>query len=290
MVGVPAKVSGCERLIVTTPPSSDGAIRDSVLVAANEVGVDEIYKLGGAQAIGAMAFGSESIIPVSKVFGAGNTYVTSAKMQVFGDVDIDMPAGPSEVMVIADDSADARYIAADLISQCEHGEESAAVLITDSADFAEKVSTQTVKQANELRTGETIIKSLNNYGAIILVEDINDSVEIANDYAPEHLEIVTRNYNQISKEIKNAGSIFLGEYSSEPAGDYATGTNHVLPTNGYAKMFSGLSIDSFGKWIQFQELTKEGLDKIRSAVDTLAEEENLPAHANAVNIRFEEDE
>jgi histidinol dehydrogenase len=209
-------------------------------------------------------------------------------MAVFGEVDIDMPAGPSEVMVIADESAKADYVAADLISQCEHGTDSAAVLITDSVQLTKRVQKLAVAQAEKLATASTIKKSLENYGRIILVDKIEDSVKIANDYAPEHLEIICKNQTDIAiaKEIVNAGSVFIGEYSSEPAGDYCSGTNHVLPTNGYAKMFSGLSVESFGKWIQFQELSKAGLASIKDEITTLADVEGLPAHANSINIRF----
>jgi len=297
MVGVPALVGGSSELIICTPPDRAGQVPKATVCAVeilkrvfkeklqNEFSI-RVFKIGGAQAIAAMTYGTESVSKVSKIFGAGNSYVTAAKMLAFGEVDIDMPAGPSEVMIMADDNANPDWIAADLISQCEHGVESAGVLITTSKKFAEQVKLSAYKQANKLSTKDTILKSLNSYGAAIIVKNWNEGVEIVNEYAPEHLEIVTKNYIELKDKIVNAGSVFLGKYSSEPAGDYATGSNHVLPTNGYAKMFEGLSVDAFGKQVEFQELDESGLKSIQSTVDILATEEGLPAHANAVNIRF----
>ncbi len=286
MVGVPAKLAGCRELIVCSPPDKTGNIPASTLVACNEVGVSKIYKVGGAQAVAAMAYGTETIEKVYKIFGAGNSYVTAAKMLVFGEVDIDLPAGPSEVMIVSDDSSNPDWIAADLIAQCEHGTESAGVLITNSLNFAKRVKASALIQAKNLASFETILTSLNNYGAAIVVSNWDEAIDLVNDYAPEHLEIATSNYLELKDKIINAGSVFLGKYSTEPAGDYVTGSNHILPTNGYAKMFSGLSIDAFQKQIEFQELTKEGLESVKFAIDEMAKEEGLPAHANACDIRF----
>jgi histidinol dehydrogenase len=286
MVVVPAQVSGCKEIVICTPPDQDGKINPAVLVTANELGINKIYKVGGAQAIAAMAYGTETIPKTYKVFGAGNSFVTLAKMKVFGDVAIDMPAGPSEIMIVADKSANYKYVAADMISQCEHGVESSAVLITDSQILAENVAIECYEQAKNLASADTIKQSLDNYGAIIKVSNIEQAIDIVNDFAPEHLEIITKDAYNFAKNINNAGSIFLGQYSSEPAGDYASGSNHVLPTNTYAKMFEGLSVNSFGKWVEFQELTKNGLSKITKTINVLAKVEKLPAHANAINIRF----
>jgi histidinol dehydrogenase len=288
MVVVPAQISGCREIVICTPPNQDGKINPAVLVTANELGVSKIYKVGGAQAIAAMAYGTETIPKTYKVFGAGNSFVTLAKIKVFGDVAIDMPAGPSEIMVVADKTANYKYVAADMISQCEHGVESSAVLVTDCEELASQVEQECYRQAKSLSSFDTINMSLRNYGAIIIVNEINDAINIVNDFAPEHLEIITKDAYNFAKNINNAGSIFLGQYSSEPAGDYASGSNHVLPTNKYAKMFEGLSINSFGKWIEFQELSKDGLASIKDTINVLAKVENLPAHANSINIRFEE--
>lgn len=286
MVGVPAKVAGCKEIVVCSPPLSDGNINPFVIIACNEVGINQIYKVGGPGAIASMAYGTETIPKTYKIFGAGNNYVTTAKLLVQKDTAIDMPAGPSEILIIADNSANPEWIAADLLSQCEHGPDSAAVLITNSLKLAEEVKIQVSIQTKLLPTKKTIEQSLKNYSAIIIVKDLAEAVNLANKYAPEHLEIVTRNAELLSKDVVNAGSVFLGEYSTEPAGDYATGGNHVLPTNGYSKMYQALSVDSFGKQIEFQTLTKKGLSKIRKTINTLANAEGLPAHARAVNIRF----
>lgn len=296
MVVVPAVLAGCKEIVITSPPDKSGNIPDSTLTAMacvknffKDKNYDfkiRIFKVGGAQAIAGMAYGTKSIPKVYKVFGAGNSYVTAAKMLTFGEVDIDMPAGPSEVMIIADETANPDWVAADLISQCEHGKESAGVLITNSELFAKQVKDSAYQQTSDLHTGEIIKKSLRNYGACIIVKNWEDAIELVNEYAPEHLEINTENYLELKDRVINTGSIFLGKYSSEPVGDYASGSNHVLPTNGYAKMFEGLSIDAFGKQVEFQELTKEGLLNVKDAVNELASVEGLPAHANAVNIRF----
>lgn len=296
MVGVPALIAGCRELVICTPPDSDGFVPNSTLVAIEvlnrffesktNASSIKVFKVGGAQAIAAMAYGTKTIPKVYKIFGAGNTFVTAAKMSVFGEVDIDMPAGPSEVMILADESVSPQWIAADLISQCEHGEESAAILVTNSKSYAKEVQKSAFELAETLSTKETIIKALNNYGVAVVVENWDQAIEIANTYAPEHLEITMENYMEIKDRIINAGSVFLGKYSSEPAGDYATGSNHVLPTNGFAKAFEGLSVNSFLKKIEFQTVSKSGLESILDAVNILASEEGLPAHANALNIRF----
>lgn len=285
MLGVPAKIAGCSEIVLCVPPGKDGKVPSAVLVAADICGISKIFKVGGAQAVAAMAYGTESIPKVSKIFGPGNQYVTTAKMLVYGEVDIDMPAGPSEVLVFADKDADPAWIAADLLSQLEHGEDSQAILITTSEFLVRKVLIEVKNQTENLERKEIIKKSLDNSFAII-VENEDQACEIINEYAPEHLEIISKNENQILKKIKNAGSVFLGKYSSEPLGDYATGSNHTLPTSGYAKMFSALSVESFGKKMQIQRVTKDGIKKLRNTVEVLATREGLGAHKNAISIRF----
>ena len=285
MLGVPAKIAGCSEIVLCVPPGKDGKVPSVVLVAADICGISKIFKVGGAQAVAAMAYGTESIPKVSKIFGPGNQYVTTAKMLVYGEVDIDMPAGPSEVLVFADKDADPAWIAADLLSQLEHGEDSQAILITTSEFLAKKVLIEVRNQTENLERKEIIKKSLENSFAII-VETEDQACEIINEYAPEHLEIISKNESQILKKINNAGSVFLGKYSSEPLGDYATGSNHTLPTSGYAKMFSALSVESFGKKMQIQRVTKDGIKKLRNTVEVLATREGLGAHKNAISIRF----
>ena len=285
MLGVPAKIAGCSEIVLCVPPGKDGEVPSVVLVAADICGISKIFKVGGAQAVAAMAYGTESIPKVSKIFGPGNQYVTTAKMLVYGEVDIDMPAGPSEVLVFADKDADPAWIAADLLSQLEHGEDSQAILITTSEFLAKKVLIEVRNQTENLERKEIIKKSLKNSFAII-VETEDQACEIINEYAPEHLEIISKNESQILKKINNAGSVFLGKYSSEPLGDYATGSNHTLPTSGYAKMFSALSVESFGKKMQIQRVTKDGIKKLRNTVEVLATREGLGAHKNAISIRF----
>jgi len=285
MLGVPAKIAGCSEIVLCVPPGKDGEVPSVVLVAADICGISKIFKVGGAQAVAAMAYGTESIPKVSKIFGPGNQYVTTAKMLVYGEVDIDMPAGPSEVLVFADKDADPAWIAADLLSQLEHGEDSQAILITTSEFLAKKVLIEVRNQTENLERKEIIKKSLENSFAII-VETEDQACEIINEYAPEHLEIISKNESQILKKINNAGSVFLGKYSSEPLGDYATGSNHTLPTSGYAKMFSALSVESFGKKMQIQRVTKDGIKKLRNTVEVLATREGLGAHKNAISIRF----
>lgn len=287
MLGVPAKIAGCKEIVLCVPPSKDGTVPSAVLVAADLCGIDKIFKVGGAQAIAAMAYGTESIPKVSKIFGPGNLFVTTAKMLVYGAVAIDMPAGPSEILVFADQNADASWVAADLLSQLEHGEDSQAILVTSSEILAEKVIIEIKNQMEKLERREIIRESLKNSFAIV-VENDDEAIEIINEYAPEHVEIVCENESEILPRIVNAGSVFLGKYASEPLGDYATGSNHTLPTSGYAKMFSPLSVESFGKKIQIQRVNREGIRTLRSAVETLAAREGLGAHKNAITIRFKE--
>ena len=285
MLAVPAKIAGCKEIVLCVPPNKEGKVPSAVLIAADLCGVSKIFKVGGAQAVAAMAYGTESIPKVSKIFGPGNQYVTTAKMMVYGEVDIDMPAGPSEVLVLADESANPDWIAADLLSQLEHGEDSQAILVNLSKTLAKQVYEEVLKQAGRLSRLQIVQQSLKN-SFIIITKTITEACDLINDYAPEHLEIVYKNENAILKKINNAGSVFLGNYSSEPLGDYATGSNHTLPTSGYAKMFSALSVESFGKKMQIQQVTKEGIKNLRTTVEVLAVKEGLDAHKNAVSIRF----
>lgn len=285
MLSIPAKIAGCEEIILCTPPSRDGRCSPVVLGAAYLCGITQVYKVGGAGAIAAMAYGTETIPKVSKIFGPGNSYVTTAKMLVFGDVDIDMPAGPSEVLVIADESANSRWVAADLLSQLEHGEDSQAVLVTFSRAFAEKVEIEMRSQMKSLSRNRIMEESFKKSFAVI-VRSVDEACRLVNEYAPEHLEIIAKKESQILNKINNAGSIFLGSYTNEPLGDYATGANHTLPTSGFAKMFPALSTESFGKMIQVQRVSKAGIRKLKSAVETLAASEGLDAHKNAVAVRF----
>lgn len=284
---VPAKVAGVEQIIMCTPPDHEGKVYPTTLVAANEAGVDVVYKAGGAQAIAAMAYGTESIPKVDKICGPGNIYVALAKKAVFGYVSIDSVAGPSEILVIADETANPRYVAADLLSQAEHDEMASAILITTSSELANKVSAEIDGFLKELSRSEIISKSLDNYGYILLVDDINEAVSVANDIASEHLEIVTKDPFNIMTKIKNAGAIFLGEYSSEPLGDYFAGPNHVLPTNGTAKFFSALSVDDFIKKSSIISYSREALEAIHNDIENFASAEHLTAHANSIKVRFE---
>lgn len=284
---VPAKVAGVEQIIMCTPPDHEGKVYPTTLVAANEAGVDVVYKAGGAQAIAAMAYGTESIPKVDKICGPGNIYVALAKKAVFGYVSIDSVAGPSEILVIADESANPRYVAADLLSQAEHDEMASAILITTSSELANKVSAEIDGFLKELSRSEIISKSLDNYGYILLVDDINEAVSVANDIASEHLEIVTKDPFNVMTKIKNAGAIFLGEYSSEPLGDYFAGPNHVLPTNGTAKFFSALSVDDFIKKSSIISYSREALEAIHNDIENFAAAEHLTAHANSIKVRFE---
>ena len=284
---VPAKVAGVDRIVMTTPPGKDGKVNPNTLVAANEAGVDVIYKVGGAQAIAALAYGTESIAKVDKIVGPGNIYVALAKKAVFGYVSIDSVAGPSEILVIADETANPRYVAADLLSQAEHDEMASAILITTSNELAQKVSDEIDGFLKELSRSEIISKSLDNYGYILLVDNIDDAVDAANEIASEHLEIVTKDPFNTMTKIKNAGAIFLGEYSSEPLGDYFAGPNHVLPTNGTAKFFSALSVDDFIKKSSIISYSRNALEEIHNDIETFATAEHLTAHANSIKVRFE---
>lgn len=285
MLATPAKVAGCKEVVMCVPTDKSGTVNSAVLVAADMCGVKKIFKIGGAQAIAAMAYGTESVPKVSKIFGPGNQYVTTAKMLVYGEVDIDMPAGPSEVAVIADESANPEWIAADLLSQLEHGEDSQAVLVTTSGQFGKKVIQQMKNQTLFLSRKKIISQSFEKSFAIV-VGSLSEACEIINEYAPEHLEIVCAAESRILQKINNVGSVFLGPYASEPLGDYATGANHTLPTSGFAKMFAPLSTESFGKMIQVQKISQKGIENLRGTVETLARSEGLDAHARAVSIRF----
>lgn len=284
---IPAKVAGVEQIIMCTPPDHEGKVYPTTLVAANEAGVDVIYKAGGAQAIAAMAYGTESVPKVDKICGPGNIYVALAKKAVFGYVSIDSVAGPSEILVIADETANPRYVAADLLSQAEHDEMASAILITTSNELAQKVSDEIDGFLKELSRSEIISKSLDNYGYILLVDNIDDAVDAANEIASEHLEIVTKDPFNTMTKIKNAGAIFLGEYSSEPLGDYFAGPNHVLPTNGTAKFFSALSVDDFIKKSSIISYSRNALKEIHNDIETFATAEHLTAHANSIKVRFE---
>ena len=285
---VPAKVAGVDHIYMTTPPDKDGKICASTLVAANEAGVDRIFKVGGAQAIAALAFGTQSIPKVDKIVGPGNIYVALAKKAVFGYVSIDSIAGPSEILVLADDSANPRFVAADLLSQAEHDEMASAILITDSKKLAEEVSKEVDRFLERLSRREIIEKSLEQYGYILVADSMEDAVAAANEIASEHLEIVTRNPFEVMTKIRNAGAIFIGEYSSEPLGDYFAGPNHVLPTNGTAKFFSALSVDDFIKKSSIISYSKEALEDVYQDIAQFAECEQLTAHANSVKVRFED--
>ena len=284
---LPAKVAGVDQIIMCTPPDHEGKVYPTTLVAANEAGVDVIYKVGGAQAIAAMAYGTESVPKVDKICGPGNIYVALAKKAVFGYVSIDSVAGPSEILVIADETANPRYVAADLLSQAEHDEMASAILITTSKELAKKVSDEVDGFLKELSRSEIISKSLDNYGYILLVDNIDEAVDVANEIASEHLEIVTKDPFNVMTKIKNAGAIFLGEYSSEPLGDYFAGPNHVLPTNGTAKFFSALSVDDFIKKSSIISYSRNALEAIHEDIETFATAEHLTAHANSIKVRFE---
>ena len=285
---MPAKVAGVEEIIMTTPCDKNGKVNPTTLVAAKEAGVDKVFKVGGAQAIAAMAFGTASIPKVDKIVGPGNIYVALAKKAVFGYVSIDSIAGPSEILVLADETANPRYVAADLLSQAEHDELASAILITTSKELAEKVSAEVDKFTAELSRKEIITKSLENYGYILIAPDMATAIDTANEIASEHLEIVTANPFDVMTRIKNAGAIFLGEYSSEPLGDYFAGPNHVLPTNGTAKFFSPLSVDDFIKKSSIISYSREALEAVHKDIIQFAENEQLTAHANSIRVRFED--
>ena len=284
---VPARVAGVERIIMTTPPGKDGKVYPVTLVAAREAGVDEVYKVGGAQAIGALAYGTESIKKVDKIVGPGNIFVALAKKAVYGHVSIDSIAGPSEILVLADETANPRYVAADLLSQAEHDEMASAILITTSAELAQKVSEEVDGFVKELSRKDIIVKSLDAFGYILVAETMEEAIETANEIASEHLEIMTKNPFDTMTRIRNAGAIFLGEYSSEPLGDYFAGPNHVLPTNGTAKFFSPLSVDDFIKKSSIISYSRDALEKIHGDIEDFASAEKLTAHANSIAVRFE---
>lgn len=285
---LPAKIAGVSRIIMCTPPGADGKVYPSTLVAAKEAGVDEIYKAGGAQAVAAMAFGTESIPKADKIVGPGNIYVALAKKAVFGYVGIDSIAGPSEILVLADETADARYVAADLLSQAEHDEMASAILITTSETLAKQVSMEADEFIKTLSRQEIITKSLDNYGYILVADTMKDAVAAANDIASEHLEIVTADPFHVMTKIKNTGAIFIGPFSSEPLGDYFAGPNHVLPTNGTAKFFSALSVDDFIKKSSIISYSREALEKVHEDIEQFAKCEGLTAHANSIHVRFDE--
>lgn len=285
---IPAKVAGVEEIVMVTPPGKDGRVNPNTLVAAKEAGVDVIYKVGGAQAIAALAYGTESIPKVDKIVGPGNIYVALAKKAVYGHVSIDSIAGPSEILVIADETANPRYVAADLLSQAEHDELASAILVTTSETLAQQVSEQVERFVEELSRTEIMRKSLENYGYILVADTMEEVIDIANEIASEHLEIMTANPYDVMMRVKNAGAIFIGEYSSEPLGDYFAGPNHVLPTNGTAKFFSPLGVDDFIKKSSIIAYSREALEVIHKDIEQFAEAEKLTAHANSIKVRFEE--
>ena len=284
---IPAKVAGVDRIVMTTPPGKDGKVYPITLVAANEAGVDEVYKVGGAQALGALAYGTESIKKVDKIVGPGNIFVALAKKAVYGHVSIDSIAGPSEILVLADETANPRYVAADLLSQAEHDEMASAILVTTSEELAKKVSDEVDSFVKVLSRSEIIQKSLDAYGYILVAKDMEEAIDTANEIASEHLEIVTKNPFDTMTRIRNAGAIFLGEYSSEPLGDYFAGPNHVLPNNGTAKFFSPLSVDDFIKKSSIISYSREALELIHQDIEDFATAEKLTAHANSIAVRFE---
>ena len=287
---VPAKVAGVEEIVMVTPPGKDGKVNPTTLVAAKEAGAAAIYKVGGAQAVGALAYGTESIPKVDKIVGPGNIYVALAKKAVYGHVSIDSIAGPSEVLVLADETANPRFAAADLLSQAEHDELASAILITTSKKLAEKVSEEIDKFTKTLSRKEIILKSLENYGYILVADSMEEAIAAANDIASEHLEIMTKNPYEVMTKIRNAGAIFIGEYSSEPLGDYFAGPNHVLPTNGTAKFFSPLGVDDFIKKSSIISYSKEALKDVYPDIVQFAECEKLTAHANSIRVRFEKEQ
>lgn len=286
---IPARIAGVDEIIMVTPPGRDGKVSPHTLVAAKEAGVDAIYKVGGAQAIAALAYGTESIPKTDKIVGPGNIYVALAKKAVYGYVSIDSVAGPSEILVIADETANPRYVAADLLSQAEHDELASAILVTTSAELAEKVSDEVDGFLKELSRAEIIQKSLDNYGYILVAQTMEEAIETANEIASEHLEILTKNPFDVMTKIRNAGAIFLGEYASEPPGDYFAGPNHILPTNGTAKFFSPLSVDDFIKKSSIISYSRDALEKIHEDIEYFAQAEQLTAHANSIKVRFEKE-
>ena len=286
MLAVPAKIAGCKEIVLCTPPNKEGKVNPAILYAAQVAGVSKIFKAGGVQAIGAMAYGTESVPKVYKIFGPGNQYVMAAKQMVaMHDVAIDMPAGPSEVEVIADETANPKFVAADLLSQAEHGVDSQVVLVTTSEKLLEEVEYEVQHQLSRLPRWQIAEQSLAN-SKLILVKDMEEAISLTNEYAPEHLIIETKDYMELAEKVVNAGSVFLGSFTPESAGDYASGTNHTLPTNGYAKAYSGVSLDSFIRKITFQEISREGIQNIGPAIEVMTSHEQLDAHKNAVSVRL----
>lgn len=286
MTAIPAQIAGCKEIIMCSPARGFGQIPSPTLVAADMIGLTKIYKIGGVEAIATFVYGTETIPNVYKIFGAGNSYVTAAKMKALETISIDMPAGPSEVFVIADKTANPAFIAADLLADGEHGENSACVLITTSEKVAEQTIKEIEKQLPKLSTEIRTRESIKRYGLFAVVDSIDEAIAFTNEYAPEHVEIMTKDPENLVKKITNAGSVFLGNWTSKATGDYATGANHVLPTGGMAKMYPPLGVDAYGKWMQVQKCTKEGLERIKNTIETVAATEQLPAHKNSVSIRF----
>lgn len=288
MLAIPAQIAGCKEIVLCSPPNKQGKIHAAILYAAKISGVTQIYKLGGVQAIGAMAFGTETVPKTYKIFGPGNQFVMAAKQLVSIDyVAIDMPAGPSEVLVVADDTSNPAFVASDLLSQAEHGPDSQVILVANRLEIAEKVLTEIERQVIMLPRGKIASKAL-EHSILIIQENPDEQIGLINEYAPEHLIISTKNYSEIAEKITNAGSVFLGEYTPESAGDYASGTNHTLPTNGWARSYSGVNLDSFLRKITFQEISKEGLKNIGPAIEKMAVAEELEAHKNAISLRLRE--
>lgn len=287
MQAVPARVAGCRSIVVCTPPGRDGRPAEPLLVAAGVLGLDRVYRVGGAQAIAALAYGTESVPRVDKIFGPGNQYVAAAKLAVYGTVDIDLPAGPSEIALIAGDGADPRHVAADLLAQAEHGAESAALLISDSPELVAAALAEAERQLAGLARADQIRAALRDHGLAVIADDLEQAVRLANDYAPEHLELIAPEPERWLDRLTNAGSIFLGSFAPPAAGDYATGANHVLPTGGLARSAPPLGIEAFGRWVQVQQLTREGLARIAPTITTIAEAEGLTAHAASVRVRLE---
>lgn len=286
MLGVPARIAGCGKIVLCTPPNAQGKINPAILYAAHVAGVTEVYKIGGVQAIGAMAYGTETVPRVYKIFGPGNQFVQMAKQLVsLRDVAIDMPAGPSEVCVVADAAANPEYVASDFLSQAEHGADSQAILVTDSEELARRFEQVMAEQLAKLARQELTRKSL-DHSKVIVLHDQQDVMELVNEYAPEHLILNTRNYMELAGQVRNAGSVFLGPYSPESAGDYASGTNHTLPTNGYAKAYNGVNLDSYMRKVTFQELSADGLRQLGPIIEVMAANEQLDAHKNAVTLRL----
>jgi histidinol dehydrogenase len=286
MSAIPAQLAGCSEVVVCVPPRNDGTLPNEVLAAAYSLGITQLFKIGGAQAIAAMAMGTETVPKVQTIVGPGNQYVTAAKLALFPQVNIDSPAGPSENIIIADASANPTFIAADIMADAEHAPDSTSIVVTDSPQLAKKINQELQQMIEQLPTKQTILESFAAYGAILVTKNLTESIALANEYAPEHLQIMTKNPVDVAMKITNAGSVFVGQWTSKSSGDYATGANHVLPTGGAAQMFSGLNVEMFGKWIEYQQVSQTGLTNIRQTIETFAEVEELPAHRLSTSIRF----